>query len=353
MSKKKIILISILCCIILIFIYLANQTEGIYYKSYSPDGQYSCYASKSKYFNFNFPFVKSGDASGKVHVYDELENKLVSSSSIAMIANINNMEWNEDSFYQKSDISIKLPRKIDKKIITSYQKTTPVKHNRNLFIQGKQYKINSKNNRLTVINESGETILKNIKYIQQISNIECQILNDKTEIEYYNFELDTLIKTPSKNPFINEVCGNVNTYGLKIEEKNNFYLIKKAVGFTNYDFKNYEILDSIKKDNIKNIYFSNKKKTLEYDKNFQKLEYVIIEYNTYFGIWSNTFGIEYFDSIDLNTKPIKVQRDKLYGYYRISPIIYLKLNPYLFNLAEFTDSEHKKGYLDKNGNNYY
>ncbi len=82
------IVFSVVIGLTITLYWISTVTEGEYYKSYSPDGQYSIYASRNKYFNFNFPFVKFGDAGGKVHLYDELENRLITSCSVEMISHV-------------------------------------------------------------------------------------------------------------------------------------------------------------------------------------------------------------------------------------------------------------------------
>lgn len=352
------IILGILICTFIALYWFSNITEGEYYRRHSPDGQYSIYASRDKYFDMKIPFSKFGDAGGKIHLYDELENKVVGSSSIDMISNINELFWNEEELYSKGSMkNIKLPRKINTKIIDESYKSFPVKDSWNLFIQGKHYKVNEiSHRRLAVSDENGKLLLQDIEYISRINN-GFQVLNKNTEIEYYDAELNKLKNAPDTKTKCNEVCGNVTTYGLKIEETEKYYTLKKAVGFTNYDFHNYDAIDSVNKAKVKDIYFLNKKRKLKYDDNFPEKEDVIIDFGTYFGILSNQYGIEYFDSIDLNKTPIKVMRNNLYGYYNITPTIYLELEPFKFNLAKFKkigpSGENRNGYVDREGNTYY
>jgi hypothetical protein len=115
----KIILFS--CLIVLIgLIYLFfNYATGEYYRVYSPDKQYSVYASKNIYENF-LPAMpgQSGDASGKVYLYDEIEKKVINSGDIPMISLVGDIEWTETEAYFKSDFypnaanTWKLPRKL-------------------------------------------------------------------------------------------------------------------------------------------------------------------------------------------------------------------------------------------------
>ncbi|MCL5245184.1 hypothetical protein M4I21_05145 [Cellulophaga sp. 20_2_10] len=349
------IILGIFVCFIITLYWLSNITEGEYYRHHSPDGQYSIYASKAKY--FNFPFSSFGDVRGKVHLYDELENKLISSSSIDMISYVDgDFFWNEDELYMKAKTYIKLPRKINTKIIDAYEKSVPVKYNWNLYMCGNEYVVNKERNRLTVSDKNGEILLQNIQYISQIGN-SFQVLNNRTEIEYYDAGLNKLKNAPDIKIKCYEVCGNVTTYGLKIEEKNNYFVIKKAVGFTNYNFNNYTAIDSISKTKVKDIYFLNKKREFTYDENIIKQDIVIINFKTYFGIWSEKYGIEYFDTIDLKNNPIKVMRNELYGYYNMTSTSYLKLESFKYNLARFekkdTSGKKRNGYVTREGNYFY
>ncbi len=356
MKIPYIIILGIFAGIMIVIYWLSTITEGEYYRRHSPDGQYSVYASRNKYFNLNLPFVKFNDAGGKIHLYDELENKLVGSSSIGMISDINELFWNEEEVYSKASINIKLPRKIDTKIINDSEKSVPEKHTWILSLHGNHYTINRNHNRLTVSNKKGEILLQNIQHISQINN-GFQVLNDVTEIEYYDAELNKLKNAPETKIKYLDVCGNVATYSLKIEKNDKYYFIKKAIGFTNYSFDNYTVIDSISQTKVKDIYFVNKNHELTHDENILKQEIVIINFETYFGIWSEKHGIEYFDAIDLKSTPIKVMRNNLYGYYSITPTTYLKLDSFEYNLARFekNDSYGKKrnGYVDSKGDYFY
>ncbi|WP_036153802.1 hypothetical protein [Maribacter forsetii] len=358
MKFKHKIIFAIFTCIVIVSYLFSTITEGEYYRLYSPDGQYSVYASRDKYFNFIAPFEKFSDAGGRIHVYDELENKPIGSSSIDMISNINELFWSEEELYSKGSMnSIQLPRKISSKIINKYDSSLPNKHSWNLFIQGKKYKVyETSNNRLNVSDENEKILLEDIAYISQITN-GFQVLTKNTEIKYYDPNLNKLKKAPDSKIIHQEECGNVTTYNLKIEEKDKFYIIKKAIGFTNYSSENYIVIDSLNKEKIKDTYFLNKKRELAYDENSQQEEIIFLNFDSYTGVWSEKYGIEYFDSIDLESDPIKVMRDNLMGYYNTTPTTFLKLDPFEFNLAKFekddANGEKKYGYVDRNGRCFY
>jgi hypothetical protein len=96
-----------------------NYATGVYYKVYSPDKQYSAYASKHIYENFLPAMLgQSGDASGKVYLYDEIEKKVINSGNIPMISLVADVVWAETEAYFKSDFypnasdAWQLPRKL-------------------------------------------------------------------------------------------------------------------------------------------------------------------------------------------------------------------------------------------------
>lgn len=353
----KIILGALLSAFVVLY-WLSTITEGEYYRSHSPDGQYSIYASRDKYFNLNIPFSKFSDAGGKIHLYDELNNELVSSSSISMISNIDNLSWTEKELYSKGQMSnIKLPRKIHPKIIKEHQKLIVKNDALSFFIQGKHYIVSKSSHRnLIVKNENGDSLLQNIKYFSRINN-GFQVLNKNNTIEFYDADLNKRTEAPDTKMNILSVCGNVTTYGLKIEETGNYYRLKKAVGFTDFNFQNYQSIDSVNTAKVKDIYFLNKKRELKFDGNNLKKELVIIDFEKYSGILSEQYGIEYFDSIDTSNGFIKVTRNNLHGYYGITTTTYISLEPFEFNLAKFKNTgpsgENRQGYVDKQGNEYY
>ncbi|WP_117884502.1 hypothetical protein [Aureibaculum luteum] len=352
MSKKLKIIVVTLVVVIITTIYFLIQTSGVYYKSYSPDGQYSRYASVNTYF-YNAPFSKFSDQSGKVFVYDEIEKKIVGYAPVEMISSVEYSEWDETSLSSRGGYSIELPRKINTNLVSKYQKSTPVLNQWNLSIQGEYYSIHKSNQRLTVKDKNDKIILKDIKYIAQINNDSVQLLNKKTEMLYVNKHLKPFTEAIITTPPFYGVCGNISTYSLKIVESNNYYILKKAESFTNTNFDSYKTIDSINKIDVKNIYFLNNKRQLEHDGNFPALEYVIIDFGDSFGIFEEKYGIQYFDHVDSTKNPIKVMRDGLYGYYNTTRIKYLELLPFEFNLAEFKNSNDRKGYIDRNGNEYY
>ena len=114
--KKRTVKFSFLIALLIIGIasYMFSTT-GCYYKRYSPDNQYSIYASKyrhNKFTQLNLIATRSSDASGRVYLYDEIEKRIIYSSHIGMVGNSQDIKWFEDYARDKATIYWKLPRKI-------------------------------------------------------------------------------------------------------------------------------------------------------------------------------------------------------------------------------------------------
>jgi len=97
MKPYKIIIGAILLSMILLIVWLCSAS-GVYYKTYSPDNQYSVYAKKYNWESF-IPKMPggSGDASGKVFLYDEVEHKTIGKAEITMISMTGDIKWDENS----------------------------------------------------------------------------------------------------------------------------------------------------------------------------------------------------------------------------------------------------------------
>lgn len=105
LTKGKVLLIILILVAMILFIagYLfAFSASGEYYKTFSPDNQYSVYASKYHYENF-IPKMsgQSGDAARKVFLYDEVERKIPNSAKIPMLWMTDEMVWEENEAYLK------------------------------------------------------------------------------------------------------------------------------------------------------------------------------------------------------------------------------------------------------------
>lgn len=106
--KKYIILISIIS----IIIGALFSTSGHYYGVMSPDGQFSIYTSK-----YNFEYLLGTEhsyASGKVFLYDEIEDNVIESKKVSRISATHEAQWSKQSVSLRCEglPSFKLPRKI-------------------------------------------------------------------------------------------------------------------------------------------------------------------------------------------------------------------------------------------------
>lgn len=109
--QKRYTLIIILFAI---FAFLFSST-GEMYRTYSPDGQYSVYASKKIYMKFMAVMPgSSGDSPGTVTLYDEIEKEIIGTGNIEMINLTPEINWRTNQAYYKGPIgtSWKLPRPI-------------------------------------------------------------------------------------------------------------------------------------------------------------------------------------------------------------------------------------------------
>ena len=72
----------------------------------------------------HFPGNQSGDASGKIYLYDEVTKKVINSSSIPMISMTNEIHWTANSAYFKADIypNISNPWRLPRPVKMDYTK---------------------------------------------------------------------------------------------------------------------------------------------------------------------------------------------------------------------------------------
>ena len=103
MKKIKIFLLIVLVLGIGFIIYL-KSTSGEYYKTFSPDNQYSVYASQYNWENFINRFPSGGsDASGVVYLYDEIEDKIINKAHIGMLWLTPEINWTKNTAYFTGD----------------------------------------------------------------------------------------------------------------------------------------------------------------------------------------------------------------------------------------------------------
>lgn len=204
------------------------------------------------------------------------------------------------------------------------------------------FKIKDKNNKI---------VKKKLKYVNHAGySNSLQILDGHYNLIYFDKNLKQ-IEHPEKG--IIGVCGTVAYFQMKIIDNNENYVIEYTVDKSVYgeDIKK-TVIDTIAKANIKDIYFANSKKEINYDGNFDFPTYLILDYGDKFGIKQNG-TITYYDSVDLkNPHAIKVQRKQLFGYYGITEIKFKALNEFKYNLAKFESEFGKNGFIDTNGNEY-
>ncbi|WP_157491980.1 hypothetical protein [Gelidibacter mesophilus] len=206
-------------------------------------------------------------------------------------------------------------------------------------------------NTFKIKDPNNNIVKKDLKYVNYAGySNSLQILDKNNNLAYYNKNLKQ-IEYPENE--IIEVCGTVAYFEMKIIESDENYLIEFTEDKTVYsEGVKKTIIDSIPKTNIKDIYFANSKKEINYDENFDFPTYVILDLGNSFGIKQNE-SIEYYDSIDLkNPFAIKVKRQNLFGYYGITEIKFKNLNEFKFNLAEFETEFGDKGFVDNKGNEY-
>jgi len=199
----------------------------------------------------------------------------------------------------------------------------------------------------TVKDDNHKVLLKKMKHFSRI-NGGVQALNDALEIEFYDLKLNKLSQVPK--PEMLEFCGNVSGWKVKIEEKEDYYLVQKLEGHSGNYGSTWQNTDSIPKLNSKDIYFLDKTKSIEFNENVYYPETIIIVYENSMGIRKNK-KTYVFDTIDISS--LKVQCNGLFGYFEKTEIKYKKLNPFKYNLASFELPDGREGYIDKLGNEYY
>ena len=101
--------------ILVLLTWYGFSTKGEYYSVMSPDGQYRVYSSAYNYeLYLPIPFMRYGDMSGVVYLYDEVEKKIIDSASIEMTSLALDVRWRKDEahFIGGDFTSFKLPREI-------------------------------------------------------------------------------------------------------------------------------------------------------------------------------------------------------------------------------------------------
>jgi len=202
-----------------------------------------------------------------------------------------------------------------------------------------------------ILNSDNKIIIKGFKYVNYVEHSNSlQALDKNNNLIYFDDSLKK-IKTPKEG--IIEVCGTVASFKQRIIEDNKYHLVEFTEDKSVYNEGiKKSIIDTISKKGVKSIYFSNEKKEIDYDENFDFPTYLIIDLGDKLGIKKGD-SIKYYDSIDLeNPFAIKVRKGDFIGYYDITEVKYKKLQKFEYNLARFEDKNGKIGYLDLEGNEY-
>ena len=210
---------------------------------------------------------------------------------------------------------------------------------------------NLKHKKYFIENSSGKVLLKNLNYFGRIGG-GFQALTNENEIVFYDLKLKKLNQAPKQEVF--GTCGNVSFWKVKIDEKEDYYIVQKIEGHSgSYGRGKWQHIDSILKLDSKDIYFLDKTKSIEFNENFYYPETIIIAYKNSYGIRKDNKTF-IFDSIDISdTAHIKVICNGLFGYFEITEIKYKQLGAYNYNLAPFELDNGKTGYIDVLGNEYY
>lgn len=198
--------------------------------------------------------------------------------------------------------------------------------------------------------ENGNSIrINNLKFAKVISGVRFQVLTRDCEIKYYNYLLEEI----KLEPLV--VCGFTTDFNPKYEiiEKNGYFFIKKDT-IEIIDFEEKIVskkIDSIKKREIDNIYFSGNRKVVNELSGLSTVP--IIVKNGQKGILENGQA-KFYDNVELIGSLIRLSENDLKFYYQISKKPkYKVLEQFENNLAFFIDQDNKEGYIDIEGNEYY
>ncbi len=123
MKLKQFIIIGLILTVTGLIAFLSSL-GGEYYRTYSPDKQYSVFAQKYNYENFLPGMLGGGgDARGRLVLYDEIEKKIIDKGEIIMLSLTPEIQWEENHAYYIGEENYPnilrpwtLPRKIKKQI---------------------------------------------------------------------------------------------------------------------------------------------------------------------------------------------------------------------------------------------
>ena len=151
------------------------------------------------------------------------------------------------------------------------------------------------------------------------------------------------------------VCGFTTDFNPKYEiiEKDEYFFIKRDT-MEIIDFEEKIVsrkIDSIKKIEIDDIYFSGSRKVVNELSGLSTVP--IIVKNGQKGILENGQA-KFYENVELVGQLIRLTESDLKFYYQISKKPkYKELEQFEQNLAFFIDQDDKEGYIDRDGNEYY
>ncbi len=197
---------------------------------------------------------------------------------------------------------------------------------------------------------------KNLKFTLPIWGY-LQVLDENN----FMFYIDSKGEKQQRPNISLNVCGTVPHYTCEIKEDNDKYIITRDETFLDYENKiPFEIIDSIKKEGINKIYFTNNLQVIKYDENDFVFTFtnafpsaVIIEREVEKGILHQGKLILYDEIFETKNWVTKVRLDNKVGYYNLTEIKYSHLEEFVFGLAKFKIENGKAGYIDMNGKEYY
>lgn len=218
----------------------------------------------------------------------------------------------------------------------------------------KTYK-NLSDGTFTIKNEKGKNSYSKLKFVGHLGPY-LQILDRNNRMHY----LDGSGNKTNVVSIHFGLCGTVPNHVFEIIESDCCYIVTDNENFYDYgDVIPPAKIDSIPKGGISDIYFANRKKTIEVNGNDFVFSHtktfpqaVIIEKNGVKGIWYNS-AFTIFDGLQYDYGIFKVERNNLYGYFGITAVKYKTLRPYEHALAPIKTVDGRTGYIDGNGKEYF
>ncbi len=224
-----------------------------------------------------------------------------------------------------------------------------------MYVFGQNLKVYKKtNSNIFQIKRNKKIIYNNLKFIE-ILGTSLQVL-DKNNTIYY---IDLNGKKETEPNIDLGVCGLVPYHIYEISKQNGKHILTHNESYNRNDNTNPIAIDSIKANEVDEIYFWNKKKRIEIDGNEFVFSYtkvfpyaLIVKKDNKLGILFKN-KLSFYDEVIYDSGLLKVLINGECGYYGITKVKYKKLGSYNFGLAKFKTIDGKNGYVDRNGNEYY